>query len=221
MVIINERNGLSQKEEQQNECLARCDNNSSFHTQLDNQPLGVVGYNTWTVRRALYFLLDFNSQRVVEELPVSINKRNFRELIVRPALQQLQMWSEAAEELLMLTAAQESHLGTYLRQGWKKLDDGKGAALGPFGVEKKTFGWLKALYGASHELGWRDAEEMQWDLLLAAKAARLRYRVVKEPLPSATDLQGLARYWKQYYNTVDGEGTVEEALANYRLFVQN
>lgn len=152
---------------------------------------------------------------------MAINKRNFRELIVRPALQQLQMWSEAAEELLMLTAAQESHLGTYLRQGWKKLDDGQGAALGPFGVERTTFNWLKALYGAHNELGYRDAEEMQWDLLLAAKAARLRYRVVKEPLPSATDLQGLASYYKTWYNTEAGAATVEEALSNYRLFVQN
>lgn len=152
---------------------------------------------------------------------MAINKRNFRELIVRPALQQMNMWSEAAEELLMLTAAQETHLGTYLKQGWKKLDDGRGVGRGVFSMETKTFNWLQKLYPEVEKLGGRNSDEMVWDLLLAAKAARLRYRVVKESLPAATDIQGLASYWDRWYNGNPNAGTVEEAMSNYKDFVKN
>ena len=139
---------------------------------------------------------------------------------MRPALEQMQLWSPEAEELLMLTAAQESKLGTYLKQGWQKLDDSKGVALGPFMMELDTFRWLKKLYPQPWQLGGRLPEELVHDLLLAAKAARLRYLVVKEPLPKATDLQGMARYYKQYYNTELGSATVEEAMTNYSDLVK-
>ena len=151
---------------------------------------------------------------------MAINRRNFRELIVRPALQQMQMWSPEAEELLMLTAAQESRLGEYLRQGVGTLDDGKGAALGPFGMEEQTFHWLRDKFPDTAMLGGRLAQEMVWDLVLAAKAARLRYRVVQDPLPPASDVRGLAAYYKQWYNTPVGAATVEEAIVNYEDLVK-
>ena len=151
---------------------------------------------------------------------MAINRRNFRELVVRPALQQMQMWSPEAEELLMLTAAQESKLGEYLRQGAGTLDDGKGVALGVFGMEPATFDWLKRSFGNPEQLGGRMAQELTWDLILAAKAARLRYRVVKDPIPSAGDLRGLATYYKHWYNTLAGAATVEEAMMNYEDLVK-
>lgn len=149
---------------------------------------------------------------------MGINARNFRELVVRPTLVLMSMWSPEAERLLMLTAAQESHLGTYLRQGWHTLDDGQGAAFGPFGMEAATLEWLRTKY--PQWLGEREAYEMQWDLRLAVKACRLRYCVVAEAIPAADDIPGLASYWKRWYNTGAGAGTVEEAVANYNKYVR-
>jgi hypothetical protein len=60
-----------------------------------------------------------------------IDPRQFRALIVRPALESINLWSQQAEDLVMGTAAQESRL-IYLRQL------GNGPALGLFQMEPAT-----------------------------------------------------------------------------------
>ena len=42
---------------------------------------------------------------------MSIDKDQLRELIIRPTLEELDLWSPEAEDLLMGTAAVESNLG--------------------------------------------------------------------------------------------------------------
>ena len=37
-----------------------------------------------------------------------------------------------------------------------------------------------------------------------------------EPLPEAQDVEGLAEYWKQHFNTPRGAGTVTRFVAAYR-----
>ena len=93
-------------------------------------------------------------------------------------------------------------------------------ALGVFGMEPATFDWLKQNFGGVEQLGGRMAQELTWDLVLAAKAARLRYRVVKDPIPQVGDLRGLATYYKKWYNTLAGAATVEEAMMNYEDLVK-
>ena len=63
---------------------------------------------------------------------VSIDAEQLRKDIVRPAIEKIGLWSQEAEDLLIGTAAQESHLGTYLRQL------GDGPALGIFQMEPAT-----------------------------------------------------------------------------------
>ncbi len=149
---------------------------------------------------------------------MSINKKNLRELIIRPALIEINNWSEAAEELLMLTFAQETRLGTYLKQGWKTLDDGRGIGLGIGSMEPGTFSWLRYKY--FDILGGRDAIELVWDLKLAVIATRLKYTTIPEPLPNAKDIQGLAKYWDRYYNGNPTVGTWQEAVASYNQLVK-
>ena len=43
--------------------------------------------------------------------------------------------------------------------------------------------------------------------------ARIKYFRVPHPIPS--NIQGMAKYWKQHYNTEWGAGTEEEFLKNY------
>jgi hypothetical protein len=63
---------------------------------------------------------------------VSIDANQLRHYVVRPTLRRLGLWSKSAENLLMGTAAQESHLGTYLHQV------GGGPAKGIFQMEPAT-----------------------------------------------------------------------------------
>jgi hypothetical protein len=57
------------------------------------------------------------------------------------------------------------------------------------------------------------AEEMETDHIYAAVMCRVRYMRVRESMPS--DANGLARYWKQYYNTPLGAGTLDEFRKNW------
>lgn len=143
---------------------------------------------------------------------MSLDKNQFRDLIER-VLGEYDLHSEAAVNLLLGTAAQESHFGTYIRQI-------RGPARGVFQMEPATFEWLQRHYSDKYpDIKERRFEELEWDLRLAIIFARLRYRVVPDPLPRADVIESLAEYWKQYYNTVHGAGTVEEFVKNYNRFV--
>jgi hypothetical protein len=149
-----------------------------------------------------------------------INPVQFRELIVRPTLQSMDAWSEAAENLLMGTAMQESHL-TYLKQL------GGGPALGVYQMEPATCGdiWDNYLHHRSElrsivskfQATWKgDDSELVWNLTYATAMCRVHYLRVSEALPDALDILGLASYWKSYYNTPLGAGTVNEFIENYQ-----
>lgn len=151
---------------------------------------------------------------------MSFNKNQFRNLIDRTLGDYPELISESAVRLLLGTAAQESHFGTYLRQV------GGGPAIGVFQMEPKTFIWLREHYtdpklpGTKYpEIKEREVTDLEWDLHLAILMARLRYRIVPAALPYAYDVKALATYWKEHYNTSLGAGKVEQFIDNYRKFV--
>ncbi|GAB4491833.1 MAG: hypothetical protein Tsb0010_00360 [Parvularculaceae bacterium] len=140
--------------------------------------------------------------------------REFLEQIIRPTLQELGVHSTAAERLLLGTAVAESLL-KYRRQI-------QGPALGLFQMEpdshddiyenflnypgravlkQKIVGMLSSPNADKHE-------ELVNNDRYACAMARMQYYRFPASLPSADDLDGLARYWKRYYNTAKGAGTV-------------
>lgn len=154
-----------------------------------------------------------------------INAQHFRLGIVRPTLTALAPeipYSMAAENLLMGTAVHESRL-SYLYQI-------KGPALGLYQMEPATFSWLwddwlekrPALKEKFRDFagGWRVAmpeSEMVGNLYFATALCRLRYWVAPGRLPDPDDVRALAEYWKRYYNTEHGRGTVEQWIDAYSL----
>ena len=146
----------------------------------------------------------------------------FRALIVRPAITELELWSQAAENLLVGTALVESRL-THLRQ----LPDGP--ALGVFQMEPATHqdlwdNWLRyrpdlaAIMSGERARRASDANILIWNLRYAAMCCRLQYRRVPEPLPGAADVAGLARYWKSHWNTLRGRGEPQKFVSLYRRY---
>lgn len=126
------------------------------------------------------------------------------------------LWSVAATNLLLGTAAIESGMGMHTRQ------IGGGPALGWFQIEPTTFDWLKAKYRDRYiALLHAPFQELgdESDPRLAILVARLRYLVVRDPLPHADNLPALAEYWKKHYNTRAGAGTVEKFLNAWALHV--
>jgi hypothetical protein len=144
----------------------------------------------------------------------------FRDLVIVPALSELGLYSQAAEELLLGTALQESRL-QYLRQ----LNNGP--ALGVFQMEPATHNdiwtnYLKYKRELALKVGTLAHKiapaSLATDLLYAAAMCRVHYLRVPEALPQQGDYEGQAAYWKEHYNTYLGSGTEEEYLENWSVY---
>ena len=149
-----------------------------------------------------------------------MNLENLRELVIRPALQHIELWSQAAENLVLGTALVESN-AEYLHQV-------KGPALGLWQMEPATHDdiWINFLqYNASLREWLKElqtpaaftngANELIGNLYYGAAMCRIHYRRVAEPLPKAKDAEAMAAYWKAHYNTSAGAGRVEKALPRF------
>jgi hypothetical protein len=135
--------------------------------------------------------------------------------------------SPSSTNLLLGTAAQESGFGKYIKQ------IASGPARGVFQMEPATYRdiWRNYLvykhqlaervlkYMVNHADPVAHPEEMEWNLALAICMARVHYLRVRAPLPAADDVWGMATYWKDYYNTRLGKGTIEEFVDSYRKYV--
>ncbi|MBY0274753.1 hypothetical protein K2Z84_05405 [Candidatus Binatia bacterium] len=152
----------------------------------------------------------------------------FREYVVRPVLRFLEPeipYSEAAENLLVGTALQESRL-CYLDQ----LDKAgrPGPAFGLFQMERAThddhWRWIEARPELARKIKLLMAdhptdrmEQLRSNLAYATAMARVHYRRRTFPLPTnAGDIAALARIYKAHYNTPLGKATAAQFVKNYR-----
>lgn len=146
----------------------------------------------------------------------------FRQYIVRPTLESLQMWSPAAENLLIGTALTESKL-IYLSQL------GNGPARGIFQMEDFTYKDLrkrlmedyrkimdKVLAILTMEMLPATNSFLMGNMVAACIFARLKYFFIAEKLPDADDLVGLGTYYKTYYNTNKGKASVDKFVYDYK-----
>ena len=151
---------------------------------------------------------------------LQISPALFLKDIIIPALKAIAKDSIVAEQLLLGTAIQESHL-KYLRQ----LNNGP--ALGYFQMEPKTHDdiWKNFLdYRptlAAKILSLGGISDASSNLLTtnhkyAAAMARIQYLRAPKPLPTSGDINAIAQYWKQFYNTGGGKGTTDEFVINWQ-----
>jgi len=143
---------------------------------------------------------------------MALNKNWLRKYI-SDTLKEFDVHSIEATELLMLTAAQESRLGTYLTQV-------NGPALSIFQIEPATYA---DIHERILEKKWKgvfssDCMSLITDFKTSVMACRGKYLSIKEAIPKTNDIKDLAKYWKKYYNTYRGAGKVEDAIRNYKNF---
>lgn len=171
---------------------------------------------------AVGYAVTFNHPLIQE--PPMIDASQLRELIVEvlDTCPDQRLNTPAAVELLMLTAATESHLGSYIRQV-------RGPALGIFQMEPTTEKdiydnylrypkQLPLLLWVEEYKGTRGID-LKANLAYQVVMARVHYRRSPMAMPSEVDLIGLAKKWKQVYNTPLGRGTVHKALTDYTRLV--
>lgn len=156
---------------------------------------------------------------------MSLHLLQLKDLVVKPVLKGLGMYSVAAEQLVLGTICQESR-GVYLKQL------GNGPAVGICQMEPKTHRdiWLNYLnyqedivkdlvgyisVGACGGADYPNQVELISNLNYAVAMCRIHYWRNPNALPKANDINGLASYWKQFYNTVKGKGKAQEFVNNF------
>ena len=152
--------------------------------------------------------------------------KHFRLFIVRPTLKRMGMWSPAAEDLIVGTAAHESQFRAF-DQVTGKDDVTLGPAYGVYQIEPATFDdinrYLKRradirIIVQSFLSPWPDElHQLVGNLNYATAIARVKYWMAPEPLPAG--LPGIAEYWNKYYNSYLGAGTPEQFIEDYRFYV--
>ena len=142
--------------------------------------------------------------------------------IIRPTLQYLEPeipWSLAAEQLLLGTAAQESHLG-HLTGGKRDLRMYQMEAATEKDIWINYLAFNSPLAVKVATLG--DIDERYY----AAALVRVHYwRTMRDGRETALfDIYNKtvdpARVWKKFYNTSKGKGTRRQFIDNYRRLVQ-
>jgi hypothetical protein len=137
------------------------------------------------------------------------------------------LWSPAAENLVVGTALHESSGLRHLDQVTGPDDATLGPAIGLFQIEPATHADLQANFLAyrpaladrlARLLAAEPEREAQLatNLCYATAVCRLIYLRAPEPLPKADDVEGLARYWKRFYNTRRGRGAEAQFILHYR-----
>ena len=162
-----------------------------------------------------------------------MNAKQFRELVIRTVLNQMAEddipFSGQAEDLLVMIAAHESHLGTYLKQV-------SGPALGPYQHEPDSLhdlykNYLRFRFPLEELLseftapGLTPEENLTCNLAYATAVARLQLWRVKEPIPDPEDfplgrrdetyLMALAVYAKKHWNSALGKATPQDYFTAY------
>lgn len=142
-----------------------------------------------------------------------LDSSHLREYVIRPVLKDMGYYSLAAENLLVMIAAHESKMGTYLKQV-------NGPALGIYQMEPKTaaalleYASVYAYTSGSRSLA--PEVDLAGNLLLQTALARKYLLSFEEALPHEEDLEGLADYAKKYWNTRAGKATPEDYLDAYQ-----
>lgn len=145
--------------------------------------------------------------------------KQLKSQIIRPILKDMGLWSVPAEQLLLGTAIHES-------DGLKRIIQyASGPALSYYQIEPDTLfdlyeNYLKYRPELFEKIekykikALSDEQNLILNLAYATAAARLHYFRFPDPLP--VTLQSQADYWKKYWNTNRGKGTVAQYIKNFK-----
>lgn len=160
-----------------------------------------------------------------------MNPQVLHDYIIFPTLEAMKAYTgwdyntQAARQLLLATAAQESHCGDYLKQV-------KGPALGVYQMEPATITDLYTHFalGDKKELLYKflSVAELQYPNLIgvvgnlhyATALARMNYRRFPGALPVFNDKGAMWAYYKKFWNSVTGAATEEDFNMNWERYVK-
>ena len=142
-----------------------------------------------------------------------IDLEQLRDYVVKPVLLELDMYSKAAERLVIGTGLVESQ--------FKYVHQISGPALGFWQMEPATHDDLWENYilfrpdvakplARYCEDDYKNSKQLIWNMRYAAAMCRIHYYRFPARLPDADDLIGMGNYWKELYNTKYGKGSASK-----------
>mgnify|MGYP003150412470 FL=1 len=153
---------------------------------------------------------------------ILMNHKQIRELI-KDTLEKIGMWSKEAEELVFLTGLVESgydyisQIGSGIARSFWQVESAtaKDSVDNYLGYRRSK---LERVSSVMHiapdillEMSDEDLKNLLWGNIVAGIIfCRIKYWRVPKKIP--LDLEGMAQYWKSYYNTEGGAGTVTHFL---------
>lgn len=120
---------------------------------------------------------------------------------------------EPARLLLLETAAAETDLGNAIDTSWfvgvglMQFDK-----IGFEDVQDRTSERNKSevMQHFGIDVDRATLFDLRWSPLASVVFARLKYKLIPDPIPET--LEGRAAYWKRYYNSTAGRGTVDHYI---------
>lgn len=156
---------------------------------------------------------------------MTINCAQLREVIIKPVLGALGLFSDEAVNLLLGTAAVETQLGRYIVQPDGRLFEG---GIGIYQCDIPTYNDIWTRYIAASPamkariqlyVGYNlkpPAQRLASDLILATIICRLHYARIGQPIPVGPGVKEMAVFWKKWYNPY---GSIENFIKNYKEYV--
>lgn len=161
-----------------------------------------------------------------------MNPEQFISLIIKPTLKKLAeynpaMLSQEAADLLLCTAAHESHLGEYIKQV-------NGPALGVYQIEPATNkslwddfilvpsrrNFAQMMYSELPTSSkYPYADQLMTNLTYQTIMARLKYWIAPEPIPKL-GLHSLADYWGKYYQSTSDPAKIEKFIKDAKIYAK-
>jgi hypothetical protein len=130
-----------------------------------------------------------------------------RELVVRPAIRHIGLWSKEAEELVMATAMMESRF-VHLSTGLWNITKERYWVVYVEMLEGNNYLMTKTM---DYQLPNIDPiDQLPGNHFLGAIICRLYYRMNDDPLPRS--VKGMADYWKEHYETFLGKKKSKEFM---------
>ncbi len=145
---------------------------------------------------------------------------DLRQLVIRDTLKYLGEWSQAAENLLVGTAIQESGLGFSLKENrrlgiYHISPSAHRAVWDHHLVHHPELASLVRGLAGQHAFIRDPHGELLSNLKYATAIAWCIYRKAGQSLPEAEDLDALGRFWQQHYHAKPC-GRASDFVRNYR-----
>lgn len=159
-----------------------------------------------------------------------MNLTDIRDYVVRPALLAVGLNTQSRMQMVIGTGAVESGGYNYLDQ----TTPGPGPAYGFWQMERATHDdlWMNFINYCAPRLrnslwgmiaGGQDLRglpppvtTLHHNLLYAAAMCAVHYLRADEKHPGAGDYEAMAAYWKRWYNTPLGKGTIAKATPYFK-----